>query len=314
MRAAVVEKYGPPEVVQIRDLPLPRVGAKSVLVRVAATAVTSGDARIRGANFPDGFGTLSRLALGFRGPRRTVLGGVFSGTIEALGAKVAGFAVGEEVCGMTGISMGCHAQYVVAPATKLAHKPTTVSHDHAAGLLFGGSAARHFLHVAGTGPGSTVLVNGASGAIGTNAVQLAKHLGATVTAVTSGRNAELVEALGADDVIDYTRTPLAGIDRRFDVVLDNVGSLDRRTARRLLTGNGTALLAVASLGDNLVARGNVKAGVAPERAEAFAYLLSLVASRDLRVIVDEVMDLDDIQQAHRRVDTGHKVGNLVVRC
>lgn len=314
MRAAVVEAYGPPEVVKIRDLPLPRVGPKSVLIRVTATAVTSGDARIRGANFPDGFGILSRLFLGFHGPRKAVLGGVVSGTVAAVGAKVDQFAVGDRVCGMTGTAMGAHAEYAVAPAKKVVHLPASVSHEDAAGLLFGGSAALHFLRTAGTGPGATVLVNGASGAIGTSAVQIAKHLGATVTAVTSGPNAALVTDLGADDVIDYTVTPLAETTRRFDVVLDTVGNLDRRSARRLLTDDGFAVLAAASLGDNIAARGNVKAGVAPERADYFAHLLDLVASGTIRVVRDSVLDLDDIADAHRRVDSGRKVGNLVVRC
>ncbi|GAB08449.1 putative oxidoreductase [Gordonia araii NBRC 100433] len=314
MIAAVAEEYGPPEVVKLRDLPLPRISPTAVLVRVDAAAVTSGDARIRGANFPDGFGRVSRLVFGLRRPRRPVLGGVFSGVVEAVGAKVDAFAVGDEVCGMTGVAMGTHAQYVAAPAKKLARKPASVTHEQAAGLLFGGAAALQFLRVAQTGPGKTVLVNGASGAIGTNAVQLAKQLGAHVTAVTSGRNAALVTDLGADEVIDYTVTPLPRVDRRFDVVLDTVGVLDRHSAPRLLTDDGTAILAAASLSDNIFARGKVKAGVAPERSEDFAHLLGLVADGTLRVVLDEVLDLQDIADAHRRVDSGRKVGNVVVRC
>ena len=314
MLAAVAEEYGPPDVVKLRDLPVPRVAPRSVLVRVTAAAVTSGDARIRGANFPDGFGRVSRLVFGLRRPRRPGLGGVFSGIIESVGAKLDGFKVGDEVCGMTGVAMGTHAQYVVAPAKKIAHKPDSITHEQAAGLLFGGAAALQFLRVAETGPGKTVLVNGASGAIGTNAVQLAKHLGAHVTGVTSGRNSELVADLGADEVIDYTLTPLADVDRRFDVVLDTVGTLDRHSALHLLTDDGTAILAAASLSDNVFARGKVRAGVAPERAEDFTHLQELVAYGALRVVIDEVLDLQDITDAHRRVDSGHKVGNVVVRC
>jgi len=314
MRAAIVEEFGPPEVVHVRDTAVPRLKPGTVLVRVAAAAVTSGDARIRGAHFPPGFGSLSRLVFGVRRPRRPILGGVFSGTVEAVGARVPGFAVGDEVCGMTGAAMGTHAEYVAVPAKKLAHKPASVTHEQAAGVLFGGSAALHFLRAANTGPGSTVLVIGASGAIGTNAVQLAKHLGATVTAVTSGANAEFVTGLGADDTVDYTTTGLDDLDRRFDVVLDAVGTLDRHSAPSLLADGGTAVLAVASLGDNVFARGGVKAGVASERAEDFSTLMGLVADGVLRVVIEEVVDLDEIVEAHRRVDSGHKVGNLVVRC
>lgn len=312
MRAAVVSVYGPPEVVEIRDVEEPRPGPKQVLVQVAAAAVTSGDARIRGAHFPDGFGALSRLAFGWRRPRRPVLGGVVSGTVAALGAKVEGFAAGDEVAGMTGAAMGTHAQYVVIPAKKLAHKPPGVSHSDAAGVLFGGSAALHFLRSAGTAAGTTVLVNGASGAIGTNAVQIAKHLGANVTAVTSGANAALVTDLGADDVIDYTSVDLSATDRRFDVVIDTVGNLDPPAATRLLTDRGTAVLAAATLAENVIPRRRIKAGVAPERAEDFAHLMNLVDDGTLRVVRKDI-GLDDIVDAHRLIDSGRKVGNIVVR-
>jgi NADPH:quinone reductase-like Zn-dependent oxidoreductase len=311
MRAALVPAYGPPEVVEIREIDRPEPGPKEVLVRVVAAAVTSGDARIRGARFPDGFGALSRLAFGWRRPRRPVLGGVVSGTVAALGTKVDGFAVGDEVAGMTGAAMGTHAQYVVIPAKKLAHKPPTVSHSDAAGVLFGGSAALHFLRSVDTGANTKVLVNGASGAVGTNAVQIAKHLGATVTAVTSGSNAALVTDLGADDVIDYTSVDLAATNRRFDVVLDTVGNLDPASAARLLTDTGTAVLAAATLAENVIPRRRVKAGVAPERADDFAHLMNLVAEGTLRVVREDI-GLDDIVDAYRRIDSGHKVGNIVV--
>ncbi|MFT3900808.1 MAG: NAD(P)-dependent alcohol dehydrogenase [Gordonia sp. (in: high G+C Gram-positive bacteria)] len=314
MRAAVVSAYGPPEVVSILDRPIPTPTSQQVVVRVSAAAVTSGDARIRGANFPDGFAIPSRLAFGLRGPRKPVLGGVFSGVVTEVGGKVDGFAVGDEVCGMTGIAMGTHAEYVAVPAKKLARKPAAVSHEDAAGLLFGGAAALSFLRAAGTGSGSTVLVNGASGAIGTIAVQLAKNLGATVTGVTSGANAELVRDLGADEVVDYTTTDIRNTAKRYDVVLETVGNLDGAAAAELLTDDGTAVLAVATLRDNVIPRKHVKAGVAPERPEDFDELLRLVADGKLRVVLDRVTDLDDIVAAHRRVDSGRKVGNIVIRC
>lgn len=314
MRAAIAQDYGPPEVVSVKDVPAPRPGTKDLLVRVTAAAVTSGDARIRGADFPAGFGVLSRLALGFTRPRNSVLGGAFSGVVTEVGTKTDGFAVGDEVCGMTGVSMGTHAEYVVAPAKKTSHKPPRVSHEDAAGLLFGATAANHFLRVSRTGSDSTVLINGASGAIGTSAIQLAKLRGATVTAVTSTRNAALVRDLGADEVIDYTVAPITASGRRFDVVIDAVGNLDRKSGRDLLSENGILVLGVASLGDNLFARGNVKAGVVPERADDFAHMLSLVADGRLRVVIDESLPLDDIVAAHRRVDSGRKVGNIVITC
>ncbi|XVV00325.1 NAD(P)-dependent alcohol dehydrogenase [Actinosynnema sp. CA-248983] len=314
MRAAVVDRYGPPEVVRVAEVPRPAPRADQVLVRVAAVAVTSGDARIRAARFPSGFGLFARLAFGVSKPRRPVLGGSFSGVVEAVGARVEGFAPGDAVCGMTGVGLGAHAEYVAVAAAKIVHKPAEVTHEDAAGLLFGGSTALFFLRDKGSvRAGKTVLVNGASGAIGTNAVQLAKHFGAVVTGVTSAANAQLVEDLGADRVIDYTTGELDRTPDRFDIVLDTVGTLSIKSGRRLLTDGGTLLLAVAGLGDTIRARGDVAAGAAPERTADFEFLLGLAARSALTVVIDESHDLADIAAAHRRVDSGRKVGNIVVR-
>lgn len=314
MRAAVVDRYGPPEVVEVRAVSEPAPRGDQVLVRVRATPVTSGDARIRAARFPPGFAPFARAALGFRGPRRSVLGGVLSGVVEAVGDKVTGFAVGDEVCGMTGVRMGAHAELAVAPAKKLARKPPEVSHDDAAGVLFGATTALHYLRDRmAVQPGDTVLINGASGAIGTSAVQLAVHLGGRVTGVTSARNAALVTDLGAERTIDHTAVDVTEIPDRFDVVLDTVGNLSLRAGRALLAPGGRLGLAVASLGDTIRARGDANAGPSPERAEAFEELLSLVAAGVLRVVIEQVHELDEIVAAHRRVDTGHKVGNVLVR-
>lgn len=215
---------------------------------------------------------------------------------------------------MTGTRMGAHAEYVAVPEGRLAGKPPGVTHEDAAGVLFGGTAALYFLRDGvSVGSGRSVLVNGASGAVGTNAVQLASHLGARVTAVTSAANAELVTDLGAERVIDHHQTDVGGLAQRFDVVLDTVGNLTAATGRRLLTEGGVLALAVASLGDQIRARGNLVAGSAPERVEDFEYLLQLVAAGDLTVVHDQTFALDDIVEAYRRVDSGHKVGNIVVR-
>lgn len=335
MRAAVVRRYGGPEVVAIAEVPDPVPAPGEVLVRVAAATVNSGDARIRGARFPRGFGLLGRLALGLRGPRRPVLGVVFSGTVEAVGADASGrrgasaaaarggeasaltaaeLAVGDRVCGMTGARMGAHAELVSVPVSRLARVPDSVSHDDAAGVLFGGATARYFLRdKAGLRSGERVLVIGASGAVGTNAVQLAKHLGAEVTAVASARNAALLAELGADHVVDYRTTPVGRLGERFDVVFDAVGELSPATGRPLLREGGRLLLVVATLGQMLAARGAVKTGTSPERPEDFAALLALVADGRLRVVAEPALPLERIAEAHARVDSGRKVGNLVVR-
>jgi len=314
MRAAAVDRYGPPEVVQVAELPRPEPRADEVLVRVNAVAVTSADARIRGARFPAGFGVLARAMFGLVRPRRPILGSSFSGVVDVVGSRVGDLAPGDEVCGMTGFKMGAHAEYVAVPAKKLARKPSGVTHEDAAGLLFGGTTALFFLRdKASVGPGTSVLVNGASGAVGTNAVQLAKHLGARVTGVASAANASLITTLGADRVIDYTSEDLGATAERFDVVLDTVGNLSITSGRRLLRARGVLVLVVASLGDMLRARGDVIAGTAPERVEDFHLLLQLLADGMITVVHDRIYNLDDIVDAHRRVDSGHKVGNVIVR-
>jgi NADPH:quinone reductase-like Zn-dependent oxidoreductase len=285
-----------------------------VLARVAAVAVTSGDARIRGARFPAGFGLPARLALGVVRQRRPILGSAFSGIVEAVGSRVGDLAPGDEVCGMTGTRMGAHAEFVAVPAKEVARKPSGVTHEDAAGLLFGGHSALFFLRDrAAVGPGMSVLVNGASGAVGSNAVQLARYFGASVTGVTSAANEELVRSLGAGRVIDYAKQDLSALAERFDVVLDAVGNLSMATGRRLLQPGGKLLLAVASLGETLRARGDVAAGSAPERVEDFEFLLRLVAAGAMAVVHDQAFDLDHIAEAHRLVDSGRKRGNIIVR-
>ncbi|MCH1882383.1 NAD(P)-dependent alcohol dehydrogenase [Agrococcus sp. ARC_14] len=314
MRAVVVEQYGPPSVARISDLPAPEPRAGQVLVRVVSAAVTAGDARIRAARFPAGMGVPGRLALGLRGPRNRVLGMVASGTVEALGADVTGFAIGDEVAGMAGARMGAHAELLAIEASRLVHKPAGVSPDAAAAAIFGGTTAAHFLHdVARLRAGQDVLVVGASGAVGTSAVQLAALAGATVTGVTSGRNAELVRRLGADEIVDYTNSDPAALGRRFDVILDAAGTLTPQTARALVREGGTAVLAAADLRQMLSARGPVTAGTAPGGAALVERLMPLLERGELDPVIQESMSLDEIARAYEIVDSGHKVGNVVVR-
>jgi NADPH:quinone reductase-like Zn-dependent oxidoreductase len=316
MRAAVVTRYGSPEVVAVVERPDPVPRPAEVLVRVDSVAVTSGDARIRAARFPPGFAVPARLAFGLRRPRRPILGSAHAGVVVACGGRVTALRPGDAVVGMTGLRMGGHATLVAVRADRLARLPEAVSADDAAGVLFGGTAALHLLRRAGVGPirgASTVLVNGAAGAIGTNAVQLARLRGATVTAVCGPGNADLVRSLGAAEVIDHTTTDVRDVDQRWDVVLDCVGNLSVRSGRRLLRSGGTLALAVAGLRDSVRPRAGVVAGTVPERVEDHRSLLDLVARGDLAVVIDSLHDLDGIVAAHRRVDTGHKVGNVIVR-
>ena len=314
MQAAVIGRYGPPDAIRIetRDDPLPRAG--QLLVRVESAAVTSGDARIRAGRFPAGFGALARLAIGLRGPRRSILGGTFSGVVEALGPDSGDFAVGDAVAGMTGARFGAHAELLVAPTRSTTRKPEALSHDAAAAVLFGGSTALHFLHErARVREGDRVLVNGGSGSVGISAIQLARNAGARVSAVVSSRSRDLVMALGANEVIDYTTTPVSQLSGDYDVVFDTVGNIGRADGPRLLGPNGSLLLAVANLRDTVFARGRVHAGPAPERADHFATLLELAATGSLDPVAETLGGLAALPEAYRIIDSGRKVGNLVIR-
>lgn len=314
MRAVVVDRYGPPSVARLTDRPDPRPRGGQVVVRVVAAAVTSGDARIRGGSFPRGMGVAAKLALGLRGPRQPVLGMAVSGVIEALGDGVHELAIGDEVVGMTGAGMGGHAELVTVAAQRLAHKPRAVAHEAAAAAIFGGTTAWHFLHdVAGLQSGQTVLVVGASGAVGTSAVQIATLAGATVTGVASGRNADLLGRLGVDEHVDYTRTDPAGLGRRFDVIIDAAGTLTPRTARALVRDGGTAVLAVADLMQMLQARGPIKAGTAKDGPALVDRLMPLLERGDLDPVIQESLPLEQIVRAYEIVDSHRKVGNVVVR-
>lgn len=313
MRAAVVDRYGPPDIVRITDLPQPRPTRDTVLVRVSAAGVTSGDARIRGGRFPAGFGLLGRLGIGFRGPRRRVLGVTLAGTVAAVGEGVTALAVGDRVAGHTGMRMGAHAEFAVAPVASLARIPDTVPDADAAAITFGGVTAQWFLRDrAELRAGETVLVVGATGAVGSAAVQLAARAGAEVTAVGSARNADLARRLGAAHHIDYRVTPVPSIRERFDVVIDTTGTVDRAAGLRLLGPDGRLALVAASLPDMIRAHGPVLVGTSPERAQDVATLLALVADGALDPLTTVVGGLDALPEAYRMIDSGHKVGALVI--
>lgn len=316
MKAAYYEKYGDPKVIDIREIPKPEPKANELLVKVISTTVNSADARIRSANFPKGFTPFARLAFGIFKPRNNVLGNCFSGVVENVGEKVDQFKIGDEVCGMTGIKMKAHAEYIVIDQSKaVARKPESVTHDEAASVLFGGTTALSFLKgKVGLKQGQDVLINGASGSVGTNAVQIAKYLGAKVTGVTSSKNKKLVSTLGADHIIDYTIENFLDSSTKYDVVFDTVGNISIKDGKRILANDGKLILAVASLGEILVSSfsKNVIASPVSERKEDIELLLSLVEQKKLRAVIDKTYSLADIIKAHQHVDTGRKVGNVVV--
>lgn len=308
-----MSRYGPPDVAVIEELPIPLVRPNEVLLRIEAVAVTAGDARMRGATFPRGFALPARLALGLRGPRVRVLGSSFSGVVEQVGSGVTDFAVGDEIAGMNGARMGAHAQFAAIRASSIVHKPKQVSHIEAAGVLFGGTTAMHFLRDR-IAEGSRVLVNGASGAVGSSAVQLAALAGAEVTAVASQANVDLVTRLGATHTINYQENAIDDLpDHSFDLVFDAVGNIDRSHGLQLTTPNGYLVLAAANLWDTIRAGGRVLASPATESAGDMTYLLGLLEKGKLDPVTRSLGGLEAVVDAYRIVDSGRKVGNIVVQ-
>lgn len=321
MRAAVYRRFGGPEVVQIEQRPIPRPRATEVLVRVRASTVSAADYRSRTKDVPRGLAIPSALVLGFFRPRIKVLGMDVAGVVEAVGAKVAKFAVGDEVVAMLGSRFGGHAEYVtIAETGPIALKPRNHAFEESVSLVFGGVTARAFLSRAVVGSGTTVLVNGASGAVGAAAVQLAKAAGAHVTAVTSTRNIDLVVSLGADRVIDHTASDFATDGTKYDVIVDAVGNAPFARVERIINPGGALLQVAANLNDIVragrLARATGKtivAGTIPFTSEDTAAVVAAAEDGSLRPVIDRTVDLADIVDAHRRVDTGRKRGSIVVR-
>jgi NADPH:quinone reductase-like Zn-dependent oxidoreductase len=317
MKAAVYHRYGPPEVIRIEDVRRPEPGANELLVRVKATSVSAGDARLRSARVPPGFGLLMRLGFGITGPRKPTLGWDFAGEVAALGSSVSGFTLGD---GVFGVRMGSHAEYVAVTEGNVVPIPRNLSFEEATALVFGGMTSLFYLRDKGkVQPGERVLINGASGAVGSAAVQLAKHFGAIVTGVCSAANASLVTSLGAVFAIDYAKEDFTRTGETYDIILDAVGNCTFARCERALSPGGRLLLVVASLGQILGAtlrpsRGGrrVLTGVNATRAEDLRFLGSLAEAGAFKPVIDRTYPFARIADAHAHVDSGHKKGSVVI--
>lgn len=326
MKAYTYDRFGPPEVLTLKEVPKPVPGDHEVLVRIHATTVTAGDWRVRSLEVPKGFGLLSRLALGFSTPRQPILGSELSGEIEATGKAVTRFQVGDEVFGFTGTRMGCHAEYRCLPEEghgrkdeAVALKPASLGYEEAAALSFGGTTALTFFRKARLQRGEKVLVVGASGGVGTAAVQLARHLGARVTGVCSTANLELVRSIGAEQVIDYTNEDFTRSGERYDVIVDTAGTAPFSRCERSLAEGGRLLVVLGSLPEmlrapwvSLTTRKKVIGGVASWGVEDLRLLATLAEAGQFRPVIDRRYRFEEMVEAHRHVDAGHKRGNVVV--
>ena len=319
MKAAICERYGPPEVVQVRDIPKPVPADREVLVRAFATTVNSGDARVRALRVPRGLRLPMRLKLGFTKPKNPILGFELAGQVETVGRAVTHFQPGDRVVASRGFDFGCHAEYVtVAEQGTITGIPDDLRYQDAVALCFGGTTALNFFRLAKLAPGELVLINGASGAVGTMAVQLAKHYGAEVTAVCSGANVELVRSLGADSVIDYTTDDFTRGAQRYDVIMDAHGNAPYSKVKILLKPGGRFLMVVGNLWQ-MVAASRQKATInssandsSMTAGDRFRTVMALAAQGELKPVIDSVLPFAQIVDAYRRVDGGHKVGSVVL--
>jgi NADPH:quinone reductase-like Zn-dependent oxidoreductase len=303
MKAVVCTRYGPPEVLRLAERATPVPRKNEVRIRVLATAVTSSDCYVRGLDLNRAYRLMARLALGWDAPRQPVLGMVLSGEVDAVGPDATSFAVGEPVFGFDRHRFGTYAQYVCWPEDGLlVTRPANLTDLEAAALPYGGLLALACLRKAGVRAGQRVLVYGASGAVGTSAVQLARHLGAEVTGVCSTSNVDLVASLGATAVIDYTAEDFTDRPERYDLVLDTVGKRKSaaalRRCRRVLAPGGACI--------------SVDDGRPKLRREDLVLLGELATKGEVRPVIDRTYALDEIVEAHRYVDSGHKRGNVVV--
>jgi len=318
MKACIYEAYGPADVVTVGEVATPQPKADEVLVQVHAASVTTADWRFRASSFPGGFWLAGRMLLGLFRPRNPILGRDYSGVVAAVGRDVTGFRVGDAVFGAT--MRGAHAEYVaVKAAGAIAPKPASLTHEEAAAMPFGGNSALMFMRDFGAvKPGQRVLVIGASGGVGSWAVQIARHLGAEVTGACSTRNVELVRSLGAHHVVDYTTGSPFG-EGTYDLVFDTVGVTTFAGSKHALTAQGTYLPLEGTVGTMAQAvltsfgKGQkVKHAISSNTREGIEELSRLVEAGVVRPVVDSVLPMARIADAHRLVEGRHKRGSVIV--
>ena len=302
MKVVICTDYGPPEVLKISDVPKPIPKKDEVLVHIQSTAVNSGDIRTRALDVKGPLKIAMRVVMGWNRPRNPILGTVYSGIVEKVGETATSFKIGDRVFGCSpGFKFGCYAEYItVKESTAITKMPESASFDEAVSLLFGGTTALYFLNKANPTRGQTILIYGASGAVGTSAVQAARNMGLVITAVSSGKNEELVRSLGADTFRDYTSTDFWDRTPKYDIVFDAVGKLSKKQLATLTRKDGKSIT-VGAL------------DVARETKQQLEQLKTWFDSGKLKTVIDHTYSLEEIQEAHSYVDKGHKVGNVVVK-
>ena len=328
MKAIVCTKYGPPEVLQLKEVDKPAPRENEILIRVRATSVNFGDTLARNFkavtprkfNMPFLFWLLAKISFGLREPKRTILGSEFAGEVEAVGRDVKRFKKGDQVFGYPGPSFGAYAEYLCLPEDGvLAIKPANMTYEEAAVVPYGAIMALNLLRKMNIQPGQKVLVNGASGGIGSAAVQIAKHFGAEVTGVCGTPRLEFVKSLGADEVIDYTKDDFTKIGETYDLIFDILGKRSFSECQSSLKPNGKLLFASFKMKQLFqmlwTSRGGTKkviCAIAPGSVEDLISVKELIEMGKIRSIIDRRYPLEEAAEAHRYVEQGHKKGNVVI--
>jgi len=329
MKAIVCTEYGPPDVLQLKEVAKPLPGDNEILVRIHATPVSFGDLLVRNLkaispkkfHMPFLFWLIAKLYFGFGKPRITILGSEFAGEIEAAGKDVKRFKAGDPVFGYRGQSMGAYAEYLcMAENGVLAPKPANMTYEEAAAVPYGAIMALSLLRKVDLRPGQRILVNGASGGIGPFVVQLAKsHFGANVTGVCSTPRLEYVRSLGADKVIDYTREDFTDCDETYDYIFDILGKSSFSRVQRTLKPNGRCLLVSFKmkqlwqmLWTSLFGSKKVICALSSEKAEDLVFIKELIEAGKIKAVIDKCYPLAQAAEAHRHVEQGHKKGSVVI--
>ncbi len=320
MKAIVCTAYGPPEVLQIKEVEKPVPKDHEVLIKILATTVTVADFRVRSFTVPPSFWIPARLILGIRRPKKPILGVELSGEIEALGKEVKRFKKGDMVFAATLASFGAYAEYVCLPEDgPIVLKPTNITHEEAAAIPIGALTALHYLRKGGIKPQQKVLIYGASGSVGTYAVQLAKYFGAEVTGVCSSVNLALVKSIGADKVVDYAEANFTDRLEKYDLILLAVDKFPFSICNQLLNENGVYLNVTAPVKSfqmlwiSMTTNKKIIVGESPPyKTEDLNFLKQLVEAGTVKPVIDRKYTFDQIIDAHRYVDQGHKKGNVVV--
>ena len=326
MKAIVWTKYGPPEVLELREVEKPTPKDNEVLIKILASTVTAGDCEMRRLDFPIYLGLAMRLWVGLIRPKGTTIPGTeLAGEVEALGKNVKNFKVGDQVFGAAGMSFGANAQYICLPAEPdemeggVAIMPSNMTYEEAATVPFGGRDALHFLRLGNIQPGQKILINGAGGSIGTFAIQLAKHYGAEVTAVDSTAKLDMLRSIGADHVVDYTQEDFIENGEIYDVIFDVVGTISFSRSAGSITKNGTYLLANPMRGQmvrgpltRMTSNRKVIMQTASGTIEDLVYLRELIEAGKLTTVIDRTYPLEQIVEAHKYVEKGGKLGNVVI--